>query len=128
MEIEKAAMESGMVGLEQAGILKSLKGETTLNEVYSVARESEIEEAQQKSAPAALDGNGQSGANISHGNGASAVSTALPTPAAAVVPFNSGIAGSFMPAGIYVVTPSAIPQPYFMPPLTSLVKPPDATP
>jgi type IV pilus assembly protein PilB len=45
MEIEKAALESGMVGLEQAGILKALKGETTLEEVYSVARESEVEEA-----------------------------------------------------------------------------------
>lgn len=45
MEIEKAAMETGMVGLEQAGILKALKGETTLEEVYSVARESEVEEA-----------------------------------------------------------------------------------
>lgn len=45
MEIEKAAMESGMVGLEQAGILKALKGETTLEEIYSVTRESEVEEA-----------------------------------------------------------------------------------
>lgn len=45
MEIEKAAMEGGMVALEQAGILKALKGETTLEEVYSVARESEVEEA-----------------------------------------------------------------------------------
>lgn len=44
MEIEKTALESGMVGLEQAGILKALKGETTLEEVYSVARESEVEE------------------------------------------------------------------------------------
>jgi type II secretory ATPase GspE/PulE/Tfp pilus assembly ATPase PilB-like protein len=42
IEIEKAAIESGMVGLEQAGILKALKGETTLEEVYSVAKESEI--------------------------------------------------------------------------------------
>ncbi|MEK9132090.1 MAG: GspE/PulE family protein [Patescibacteria group bacterium] len=44
MEIEKAALESGMVGLEQSGILKALIGETTLSEVYSVARESEVEE------------------------------------------------------------------------------------
>ncbi|MBP9718293.1 type II/IV secretion system protein [Candidatus Gracilibacteria bacterium] len=39
VDIEKAAMETGMVTLEQAGIIKSLKGETTLEEVYSVARE-----------------------------------------------------------------------------------------
>lgn len=41
LDIEKAAIENGMVSLEQAGILKALKGETTLEEVYSVARESE---------------------------------------------------------------------------------------
>lgn len=39
VDIEKAAMESGMVTLEQAGIIKAFKGETTLEEVYSVARE-----------------------------------------------------------------------------------------
>lgn len=44
MEIEKAAIDNGMTTLEQAGILKSLKGETSLEEVYSVAREEEIEE------------------------------------------------------------------------------------
>ncbi|MBI2638271.1 type II/IV secretion system protein [Candidatus Peregrinibacteria bacterium] len=75
MEIEKAAMESGMVGLEQAGIIKALKGETTLEEVYSVARESEVEEedamaqtakvvqtapaVQIASVAAAVNGNGQ---------------------------------------------------------------------
>ena len=42
VDIGKAAMETGMVSLEQAGILKCLKGETTLEEVYSVARESEV--------------------------------------------------------------------------------------
>lgn len=42
MEVEKAAIESGMTTLEQAGILKALKGETTLEEVYSVAREEEV--------------------------------------------------------------------------------------
>lgn len=42
VDIEKAAMANGMVGLEQAGIIKALKGETTLEEVYSVAKESEI--------------------------------------------------------------------------------------
>ena len=45
MEVEKAAIESGMTTLEQAGILKAVKGETTLEEVYSVAREEEIEES-----------------------------------------------------------------------------------
>ena len=45
MEVEKAAIESGMTTLEQAGILKAIKGETTLEEVYSVAREEEIEES-----------------------------------------------------------------------------------
>lgn len=44
MEIERAATETGMVGLEQAGILKALKGETSLEEVYSAARESETAE------------------------------------------------------------------------------------
>lgn len=42
IEIERAAIESGMISLELCGILKALKGETTLEEVYSVARESEI--------------------------------------------------------------------------------------
>lgn len=41
LEIEKAAMETGMVTLEQSGILKALRGETTLEEVYFVARASE---------------------------------------------------------------------------------------
>ena len=45
MEVEKAAIESGMTTLEQAGILKAIKGETTLEEVYSVASEEEIEES-----------------------------------------------------------------------------------
>lgn len=48
VDIEKAAMEDGMVSLEQSGILKALKGETTLDEVYSVARESEVEEAEER--------------------------------------------------------------------------------
>ena len=47
IDIEKAALEGGMVGLEQAGIIKALLGETTLEEVYSVARESEVEEEAQ---------------------------------------------------------------------------------
>lgn len=41
MEIEKSAMENGMVTLEQAGIIKALQGFTALDEVYAVARESE---------------------------------------------------------------------------------------
>ncbi len=38
VDIEKAAVETGMVTLEQAGILKALEGITSLEEVYSVAR------------------------------------------------------------------------------------------
>jgi type IV pilus assembly protein PilB len=38
MEIQDAATKSGMVTLEQAGILKALDGITSLEEVYSVAR------------------------------------------------------------------------------------------
>lgn len=38
LKIEKAAIKEGMVTLEQAGILKALSGETTLEEVYRVAR------------------------------------------------------------------------------------------
>jgi len=38
IEIEDAAMKSGMVSLEQAGILKALQGITSLEEVYAVAR------------------------------------------------------------------------------------------
>lgn len=41
MEIEKEAMKEGMVTLEQVGVLKSLQGLTTLDEVYAVARASE---------------------------------------------------------------------------------------
>lgn len=38
MEIQEAAMKTGMVTLEQAGVLKALNGITSLEEVYSVAR------------------------------------------------------------------------------------------
>jgi len=38
LEIEKAAIKSGMVTLEQSGIIKALKGETSLDEVYRVAK------------------------------------------------------------------------------------------
>ncbi|MFT7184457.1 MAG: type II secretory ATPase GspE/PulE/Tfp pilus assembly ATPase PilB-like protein [Oceanicoccus sp.] len=38
MEIEDAALKSGMVSLEQAGLLKALQGITSLEEVYAVAR------------------------------------------------------------------------------------------
>lgn len=38
MDIQLAAMKTGMVTLEQAGILKALDGITSLEEVYSVAR------------------------------------------------------------------------------------------
>ncbi|MEK7146255.1 MAG: hypothetical protein AAB802_03655 [Patescibacteria group bacterium] len=38
LEISETAMETGMVTLEQAGILKALLGITSLEEVYSIAR------------------------------------------------------------------------------------------
>jgi len=41
LEIEKVALESGMVSLEQIGIIKALKGETSLDEVYRVAKRME---------------------------------------------------------------------------------------
>jgi len=41
MEIEKVAKKNGMITLEQAGVIKALKGETSLDEVYRVARKSE---------------------------------------------------------------------------------------
>lgn len=41
IDIEKAAMKNGMVTLEQAGIIKALKGETALDEIYRVAKRME---------------------------------------------------------------------------------------
>lgn len=41
LEIEDIAMQSGMVTLEQAGIIQALKGTTTIEEVYRVARKME---------------------------------------------------------------------------------------
>jgi len=41
IDIEKAALKNGMVNLEQAGIIKALKGETSLEEVYRVAKRME---------------------------------------------------------------------------------------
>ncbi len=41
VELQKAAMENGMVTLEQSGIIKALQGMTTLEEVYRVSRKSE---------------------------------------------------------------------------------------
>jgi len=38
LDIETAAIKNGMTTLEQSGILKAIKGETTLTEVYRVAR------------------------------------------------------------------------------------------
>jgi len=46
LEIEQIAMDTGMVTLEQAGIIKALKGETSLDEVYRVARKAETNEKQ----------------------------------------------------------------------------------
>lgn len=42
MDVEKAAIENGMISLEQAGIIKALRGETTLEEVYRVARKMDL--------------------------------------------------------------------------------------
>ena len=41
MELEAAAIKGGMTTLEQSGILEALQGETTLAEVYRVARPSD---------------------------------------------------------------------------------------
>ena len=41
MEIEKTAIKTGMVSLEQIGIIKALKGDTSLEEVYKVAKKME---------------------------------------------------------------------------------------
>jgi type IV pilus assembly protein PilB len=41
LDIEKAALRGGMVTLEQIGIIKALKGETSLDEVYRVAKRME---------------------------------------------------------------------------------------
>lgn len=41
LEIEDIAIKSGMVTLEQAGIIQALKGTTTIEEVYSVAKKTE---------------------------------------------------------------------------------------
>lgn len=41
LDIEHAALKSGMVSLEQIGIIKALKGETGLDEVYRVAKRME---------------------------------------------------------------------------------------
>lgn len=41
LEIQDAAQKSGMVTLEQAGIIRALEGITSLEEVYRVARKSE---------------------------------------------------------------------------------------
>ncbi len=41
LDIQDAAMKNGMITLEQAGIIKALRGETTLEEVYRVSRKSE---------------------------------------------------------------------------------------
>ena len=42
LDIEKMAMKNGMVSLEQIGIIKALKGETSLDEVYRVAKRMEV--------------------------------------------------------------------------------------
>lgn len=54
IDIEKTAMETGMVTLEQAGAIKALLGQTTIEEVYSVAREAEVTSEKAKPINAAL--------------------------------------------------------------------------
>lgn len=41
LEIQAIAQEEGMVTLEQAGVIRALKGETSLSEVYRVANQSD---------------------------------------------------------------------------------------
>lgn len=48
LEIEKIAMRTGMITLEQAGILKALEGKTSLEEVYRVARMMELEDEEKE--------------------------------------------------------------------------------
>lgn len=54
MDIEITAMKTGMITLEQIGIIKALKGETSLDEVYRVAKKMEkpveAEEEEEKNA------------------------------------------------------------------------------
>lgn len=50
IEIEMVAVENGMTTLEQSGIVMALLGQTTLDEVYKVARKMEVEH---KEAPVA---------------------------------------------------------------------------
>ena len=54
LQIEKTAIEHGMVTLEQAGLLKALLGVTSLDEVYSVAREGEDDDVAPESKPVAV--------------------------------------------------------------------------
>lgn len=42
IELEKAALKNGMISLEQAGLIKALKGETSLDEIYRVAKKMEL--------------------------------------------------------------------------------------
>ncbi len=41
LEIQAIAQQEGMVTLEQAGVIRALKGETSLYEVYRVANQSD---------------------------------------------------------------------------------------
>ncbi|MBD3360694.1 hypothetical protein GF366_02730 [Candidatus Peregrinibacteria bacterium] len=41
LDLQEAAQESGMITLEQAGIIKALEGTTSLDEVYRVARKTD---------------------------------------------------------------------------------------
>ena len=43
LDMQKIAMNEGMLTLEQSGIIKALKGLTSLEEVYRVARHVQVE-------------------------------------------------------------------------------------
>ena len=43
LDMQKTAMNEGMLTLEQSGIIKALRGLTSLEEVYRVARHVQIE-------------------------------------------------------------------------------------
>jgi type IV pilus assembly protein PilB len=65
LEIEEIAMRTGMITLEQAGIIKALQGETSLDEVYRVARKMEDQSeakpsSMERAAPAASGAKPQS--------------------------------------------------------------------
>jgi type IV pilus assembly protein PilB len=55
LKVLDIALKSGMLTLEQAGILKALQGETTLDEVYRVSKKMEHSTSEASTAPAEGD-------------------------------------------------------------------------